>query len=168
MLGYIVWYYSDGINKYILVWRNFLDFIWFYFSINFLLKTLISPWHRDVSFSTWRGLHPVLFFQKLVNNLISRFMGMIVRIVTIILGIILAIIGVAVGFAGLILWLLSPIIFIVLGLLILFSAQILVKISFVFLLCIKFIFVKLEEIWDKKERERNRGYIEKMNDLWFR
>ena len=80
MLTYLIWHYSSGLQGFLKIWGNYLAFFAHYFSLGLLLKTLISPWHRDVTLTNWRGFHPLLTLQKFVNNIFSRFMGMLVRI----------------------------------------------------------------------------------------
>lgn len=57
------------------------------FNVGPLFKTLFSPWKRDIRFKTWRGFRPLLFLEALINNLITRFIGAIVRSVVIVVGI---------------------------------------------------------------------------------
>jgi len=136
MLKYFFWYYSGGTKKFILIWRDFLRFILFYFSVGFLIKTLFSPWHKDISFPTWRGLHPILFMKNLANNLISRFMGMIVRLVVILVGILLDILLLVVGFFIFILWILAPLISILSIIFIIFTSNIEIKTILISILAI--------------------------------
>ena len=83
---YFIWHYSKGLKNVFLIMRNFVKFFWKFFSIKILFRTLFSPWRKDITFSNWRGLHPLLFLQKLFNNLFSRVMGSIARSVVILLG----------------------------------------------------------------------------------
>ncbi|MFZ2187669.1 MAG: AAA family ATPase [Candidatus Moraniibacteriota bacterium] len=67
-----------------------MRFVLYRFYIGGLLRTLFSPWRRDVSFRTWKGLHPLLFAKTLLNNLISRFLGMVLRLAMLVIGCVVA------------------------------------------------------------------------------
>lgn len=107
---YVAWFYVDRPKTIITAWRNYLVFNLNYFSIPVLIKTLFSPWRRITS------KKPTIFnfskfFESLTLNIISRTIGVIVRIFLIAIGIIIEI-GIMVGgLIVLILWLISPIIF---------------------------------------------------------
>ncbi len=100
---FLFWYYAEGIRGVFTLTRNFLRFVAHRFYIGGLLRTLVSPWKRDVAFHNWRGLHPLLFFRMLFNNFISRFLGMLVRLAVLTLGISL---WIAVFIAGMLFFLL--------------------------------------------------------------
>jgi len=68
-------------RKILVLWKNFTLFLIDHFSVEDLLKTLLSPWHRDVIAKSWRGLHPGKFLKVHAENILSRFLGGIVRVV---------------------------------------------------------------------------------------
>jgi len=107
--NFLFWYYSQGIQELLEIWKNFLFFAWRYFSITELLRTLFSPWRRDVSAQSWRGLHPIKTLELLLENLISRFIGAIVRIVIICLGTVICLCVLAAGIVINFLWISAPI-----------------------------------------------------------
>ncbi|MBI4129874.1 ATP-dependent Clp protease ATP-binding subunit [Candidatus Roizmanbacteria bacterium] len=72
--------------RLIIGWTNGIRFVWYYFSIFLLLKTLFSPWKRQYWKKTKRGFHPTEILFVAVSNLISRFLGMLIRITTILVG----------------------------------------------------------------------------------
>ncbi len=78
-MNFFLWYYSIGILTIAKIAMNYVRYVLHRFNIVGLSRTLISPWKRDISFNTWRGFHPVLFAQALLNNLITRFLGAVVR-----------------------------------------------------------------------------------------
>jgi len=108
LANYFSWYYSRGFRGLILILGNFLKFFWHFFSIGFLSQRLFSPWKRDISFSNWRGLHPVLFFKKIIDNGFSRMIGLLIRSLVIIFGIIIEISFFLLGFVFLISWIFLP------------------------------------------------------------
>lgn len=111
---FIFGHYIKGIQSMFSLFRNFLRFIAHRFNIGGLSRTLISPWKRDVEFHNWRGLHPLLFLKMLFDNFISRFLGMLVRIVMLALGIFLWITTFTLGAAFFLLYALA-LFFIVFG-----------------------------------------------------
>jgi len=82
MYNYFFWHYTDGTREYLEIWRNYLRFFWRFFSVKLLLKTLFWPWRRDVT-RHGRGFDPQEFLQVAAFNLISRFMGALVKLVTV-------------------------------------------------------------------------------------
>ncbi|MFZ2299561.1 MAG: AAA family ATPase [Candidatus Moraniibacteriota bacterium] len=95
--NFIFWYYTQGLQSACALVGNLLRFVAHRFYIGGLLRTLVSPWKRDVSFRNWRGLHPILFFRMLFDNLLSRFLGMLIRLVMIALGVSLWLLALAGG-----------------------------------------------------------------------
>ena len=58
------WYYGKAIKGILTAWKNFIIFSVEYFSIPLLLKTLISPWRRDITKKP-RGFNIKEFFHYL-------------------------------------------------------------------------------------------------------
>lgn len=102
------WYYNQGIHELLEIWKNFLFFTWWYFSIAELSKTLFSPWRRDVSMSSWRGFHPLKTLELFFENIVSRLLGAVVRLAVICAGLVFLsfvfIAGLAINF----LWISAP------------------------------------------------------------
>lgn len=61
-----------------------------YFSVGLLLKTLFSPWKRDIRRPVNASIDVI--FRMILDNLVSRFVGFIIRSVTIVLGLMATII----------------------------------------------------------------------------
>lgn len=112
LVDYFSWYYSKGLKGLVLILGNFLKFFWHFFSIGFLSRRLLSPWKRDISFSNWRGAHPVLFLKKIIDNGFSRIIGLLIRSLVIIFGISIEIIFLGLGIILLIFWILLPVVLI--------------------------------------------------------
>jgi cobalamin biosynthesis protein CobD/CbiB len=85
-MNFFLWYYSVGVLSIARIAGNYVRYVLHRFNVVGLFRTLISPWKRDISFHTWQGLHPILFVQALANNLITRFLGAIVRSVVLVWG----------------------------------------------------------------------------------
>jgi hypothetical protein len=114
--AFLVWYFKGAPQSIIAIWRNYLIFYWEFFSIPTLLKTLLSPW-KGYGQSYGKGFDIERFLQTLSNNLISRFLGSLVRIFTILMGLSFEITVLVLGPAVLIVWYLWPLVFILSNLL---------------------------------------------------
>lgn len=106
------WYYNQGVNELLEIWKNFLVFAWRYFSIEELTKTLFSPWRRDVVVSGWRGIHPLRTLSLFLENIISRLLGAVVRSVVIFVGLIFLLAVAVFGLIVNILWISAPLVWI--------------------------------------------------------
>ena len=110
------WYYGEAVKDVLTGWRNYIIFSLNYFSIPLLLRTLFSPWRRDITKKP-RGLDFQKLFEYIAFNSISRGLGFLVRFFTIIAGIIFSLVVVISGFVFFVIWLILP--FAIAGLLIL-------------------------------------------------
>ena len=111
---FIFWYYTEGLRSALALIGNFLRFVAHRFYIGGLLRTLFAPWKRDVSFRTWRGLHPMLFLSALFNNFIARFLGMCVRLAMLAFGMAIWVLVLMAGALGFVCYAGAPI-FIIFG-----------------------------------------------------
>ncbi|MBP9698171.1 MAG: ATP-dependent Clp protease ATP-binding subunit [Candidatus Moranbacteria bacterium] len=80
---FLLWYYTRGLLASFFLVGTLSRYIAHRFHILGLLATLVAPWKRDVTFRDWLGFHPIKSLQILFENLISRFLGMIVRLIVI-------------------------------------------------------------------------------------
>lgn len=108
-VSFIQWHFSDALGGLVRAWGNFLAFYWQFFSIGELLKTLFSHWRKTAD-SYGRGFDPSTFFTILLGNLISRFLGAIVRFVVIIIGVLFETFIFIFGFLIILLWIFLPLI----------------------------------------------------------
>lgn len=108
----LYWYYNQGVNELLEIWKNFLIFVWQYFSIKELFVTLFSPWRRDIAVSNWRGLHPIRTLGLLFENILSRLLGSVVRSFVIFFGLIFFAFTIVLGLFANILWIGAPLIWI--------------------------------------------------------
>ena len=79
-----------------------------FFSIPQLIKTLFEPWRRDIYSSKNLSLQQQL--QLGIMNLVSRFVGAIVRLVTVITGFIIITLEFIIGIIFMFVFILAPII----------------------------------------------------------
>ena len=108
--NFFYWYYNQGIWELLEIWKNFLFFVWRYFSVFELFKTLLCPWHRDISVHNWRGLHPFRTFELILENTISSFIGAIIRLVVICIGIMFFLAVLIIGIIMNFLWISAPLV----------------------------------------------------------
>ena len=109
MRGFFLWHYSKGLNNFFQIWKNYLEFFWNYFSIGRFFRTLLSPWKRDVSRVSQVGFHPVLLFQALIKNSLTRMLGAIIKSFLILFGIQVEAATIILGAFLLIVWIFLPI-----------------------------------------------------------
>ncbi len=105
--AWLDWHYSTMLGVLFELWKNYLGFINDFFSIPLLLRTLVSPWRREV----WRakqGFNIGDIFASLIYNTYSRFMGAVLRLALIATGLVLQLLLLLFGIAMMILWLLMP------------------------------------------------------------
>jgi ATP-dependent Clp protease ATP-binding subunit ClpC len=101
---FLYWHYGKA-NKFIFnLILNFVAFAFHLFSFKFLLATLFAPWRRVVIEEKKPGFSLNRFFQNFSFNLISRFMGFIIRSLLIFLSLILALIFFSLGLLILLAW----------------------------------------------------------------
>ena len=106
-LLYLSWHFLEAPKNILTAWKNFLRFGLNYFSIPLLLKTLFSPWHK-YSWVYPRGLNIEKRLEVFLSNLISRILGVILRIFLIIFGILAEIFIIFSGVIIFLGWLVLP------------------------------------------------------------
>lgn len=107
-MSFLSWHYTHGLRYYVQRYIFSLQWLNHYFSLKLLLKSLFAPWKRLLDNENKPGFHPLRELEKLSFNLISRFIGAIVRLSLFFIGL-SAIFFVAIaGFFGFVLWLTVP------------------------------------------------------------
>lgn len=106
-IQYLCWQFFDAPKSILVGWKNFLKFGLNYFSIPLLLKTLFSPWRR------YRWTYPKAFdigiyLEVFFSNLISRILGLILRVFLIFFGFLTEILFIFGGLFILFIWLILP------------------------------------------------------------
>ena len=102
--NFFAWYYEEGVHGLLSIWLDFVVFVWRHFSVAELSGTLFAPWHRDVSVRSWRGFDVAKLFGLLVENIFSRAIGALVRLLVIACGIFFTLLVFAAGILALFLW----------------------------------------------------------------
>lgn len=104
-LAFLSWWYGTGWKLVSKKTLNIQKSILQIFSVSLLLKTLFQPWRRIV---THPGTSATDHFHAAIDNLVSRFIGSMVRIFVIIGALISSGLMAIVGLFQLILWPLLP------------------------------------------------------------
>ena len=107
--SWLIWHFSEVPGKILLGWGNFLKFNLEYFSIKTLLRTLFSPWRKQVD-----QYGNIADFGKnaeiFIINSFSRLIGALIRIVTILIGLFIEVVIFFLGLTLFIVWFVLPLI----------------------------------------------------------
>lgn len=110
LLGeYLVWHYGKSIRDYFSVWGNLLWFGYHFFSIELLLRTLVTPYRRFHQQYDWVNLQLQTLGQDILLNLFMRALGMALRLIVLVAGLVFESIILAAGAVFFACWLLVPI-----------------------------------------------------------
>ena len=109
LIQYLIWHFYDVPMETITGWKNFLIFTFNYFSIDILIFTFFSHWHK-YSLKYGKTISPSWYFEVFVFNMMSRIIGMMLRIFLIMFGIISELFVFFFGIEFLAFWLLLPLI----------------------------------------------------------
>lgn len=108
-LNFLFWHYIKGTGEVLKAVFNFTAFSFHLFSVNLLLQTLFSPWRRIEIRSDKKGFSISEFFHDFSFNLISRIIGLTVRLLLIFWSLVLALTLFLLSFIFLFFWpFLSP------------------------------------------------------------
>jgi len=112
-ISYPTWHFYEALKGILEVFRNFRIFLWHYFSVGLLLRTLFKPWHRNVSVKTSAGFDFKEALARFVFDFFSRIIGFFVRIFTILLALILEFLLILSGILVFIFWITLPILLLI-------------------------------------------------------
>ncbi|HEY4476907.1 MAG TPA: hypothetical protein VJB69_02940 [Candidatus Paceibacterota bacterium] len=82
---YFAWHYTNGLVGCIRLLADFLWFIYHFFSIPVLGRTLFTPWRR-LGESYRRGFDPEGVLETIIVNVLMRLFGLVMRIVFLVVG----------------------------------------------------------------------------------
>lgn len=100
------WWYTDGWRQQVFWVSHRLDATLDYFSIDLLLKTLVTP-YRQIAAGRVDGPLEVQF-RALLDKLFSRVIGAFIRLIILLVGAVVIVLQLLVGVIMLILWAVIP------------------------------------------------------------
>lgn len=109
-MDFLTWHYTKGIDIYLAKWIHKIRWVNHYYSPTLLLKTLFSPWKRLVEVNTKSGFSFERYFETLMFNLISSFMGALVRSALLFASFWIFLLVAISGMFGFLLWLIVPVV----------------------------------------------------------
>ena len=104
---YFVWHYGDGMRRALGLARNAVLLPLHMFSIKELLQTLFSPW-KQITSQHPRELLSAESLEAYWNNLISRVIGAIMRLILIALGLVFVAVAAVCAVALVVGWVTAP------------------------------------------------------------
>lgn len=107
-MDYFSWHYSLGVSFYLQRYFFALKWVIHYFSLSILISTLFAPWKRLLVEDRGLGFNFARSFQVVSFNLISRFIGAIVRVLLFMAGVFVFFFIFLFGMLGLGMWLVIP------------------------------------------------------------
>ncbi len=110
---YIHWHYSRAFSDIFHIWRNVTYFVFNFFSIPLLLRTLFSPWKRIEATRETQGLDIGDFISTKIVNTIMRLIGALMRGSLIVVGLFFVGLSVVFGLLFFVLWTLLPFVVVV-------------------------------------------------------
>ena len=106
--NYSLWHYHKGPKAIIHIWFTFLKYIEQTFAIRLHLRSLFAPWHR-VQEKTENKLNFEEWASNMLVNIVSRFIGLILRLTLILMGSICAIVHILLLILWLLVWIFAPV-----------------------------------------------------------
>jgi hypothetical protein len=107
---YVGWHYRQGTKDYIENAKRLLLFVFQYFSINVLLRTLFVPWKR-LSESYKSNSNPEDLLGTFITNFLMRIVGAGIRIVVIFFGLLSVCLSFLATIFGFLVWIFLPVVF---------------------------------------------------------
>jgi hypothetical protein len=105
--AYFYWYYFEKTKDVINIIWGYIRYWVFFFSVKQILNSLFSPWKMmDLP---QKGNMIEEIFQTAFNNLISRVLGLLIRLVLLCVFMIMEVITIVIGVSIFILWIFMPI-----------------------------------------------------------
>jgi ATP-dependent Clp protease ATP-binding subunit ClpC len=169
-MDYIIWYYTGGLARFVSIWKDLLIFFPRYFAVGWHIRTLFSPWKRDISRVGRPGFHPLLWAQNAALNAITRFLGAIVRSAVILAGVLIEIAAVALGFLLILEWFFWPLFlfFAVFALFYFSSLSLSIVLLLIFVLSLLWVFYfSLQLYIEKKRNYAQMDLVELASQDWF-
>lgn len=106
--NYLYWQFIASPKKLLFVVKKTVIYLYYQFSIKYLLKTLLEPWKKDIVQLANPSLQER--FTIFTTNLVSRFMGFLVRSITVLAGSIIIVLIIMLSIVIFVIWVFLPII----------------------------------------------------------
>lgn len=106
-ISFFKWWYSDGWRQRARLMMIKLEGVIDYFSIDLLLKTLFQPFRQDSTGKVDGSLDRKL--RAFADNLISRVLGAIIRLVILLFGLVAIAFNTVVAIGALVVWAIVPV-----------------------------------------------------------
>ncbi len=103
-----MWHYGEALKDIVRVWTNLLWFLYNYFSLPLLSRTLFVPWRRIHEERSKKGFSVEDIAEKVVTNTIMRLVGALVRFSIIVMGTVVIFIFFWAGLLFYIVWIFMP------------------------------------------------------------
>lgn len=107
-MEFLAWHYTKGINYYLDSWSKTINWVTHYFSFGLLIKTLFAPWKRTVVVEKSPGFNFQKKFETWSFNMVSRFVGAVVRMILLFVGFVFIIFSIFGGVVGFVFWIILP------------------------------------------------------------
>ncbi|GIW69148.1 MAG: hypothetical protein KatS3mg100_642 [Candidatus Parcubacteria bacterium] len=104
---YFLWHYSHSFESYFRIWRTILWGVFHFFSVPFLVRTLVAPLMRTGE-TYAKGFDPAQWAQTFLLNTIMRIVGMVARLIVLAVGGLVMAAAVLAGVVGFVVWLVWP------------------------------------------------------------
>lgn len=121
-MNYLVWHYGPGIGEFLSAWKHVQVFLFRFFSVRVLLRTLFQPFRR-IREDYGHGFDPEKLFAAAAGNMVSRMVGFLVRGVFLVIAFVAEISFALLGTALFVFFLVLPIALLVV---VLFALQLMV------------------------------------------
>lgn len=105
---YIVWHYSRALIDIFVIWRNVTRFVFHFFSIPLLLRSLFQPWKKVAAKRESTGFDPQDWIETVMVNTVMRIVGAIMRLLLIVFGLLCVGAIVLIGLQFFVLWVVLP------------------------------------------------------------
>ena len=106
-LHYLWWHYTLALGDLAILLRDLWRFLYHFFSIPTLIRTLFAPWRR-LGESYPHGFNPQAVLEIVVVNTLMRLVGLIFRLVMIVVGLATLMVAAVIGVCFFLIWLLLP------------------------------------------------------------
>lgn len=104
---YLIWHYSRGFLEWFHVWGNLLWFIVHFFSLPLMVRSWLSPWKRMTE-PRQKAWDIEDWASSLFINILSRFIGAIMRTIMILVGLFALVLLLAAGTLITLGWAVAP------------------------------------------------------------